>query len=579
MSRKINDYHRKILSMETGTVVKDWGGKIPIALVYANTYGVGMSNLGFQAIYRMLNQYSDVVCERFFLPDPKLLKEYERTGTRLTSMESGRSLDCFDLAAFSLSFENDYINVVRLLKLAGIPWRQSARGESDPIFLAGGVAVRLNPEPLADFIDFFLIGDGEKLIPDMLQAWRETLNTPLVKKERLLHLARSMSGFYAPEFYEPRYDNQGRLFSFSPAVDGIPEKVVSVKIKELPVPALSSKILTPNTEFKDTRLIELGRGCGRGCRFCLAGHEYRPPRLASLKAIYSAAEEEGTKRVGLVSPAVMDHPEITTILKHLYDLKLGVTVSSIRAETLTPELVELLIKGGLRSGAIAPETGSERLRGYINKNLTDDQILDAVIMLAQGGLKRIKLYFMIGLPSETLDDVKAIGELTRKIKDRLKNNFRKKGLIPELILTVASFVPKPGTPFETFPMEEVSNLKKKAKLIRTELKNIKGVRVHFDAPKMAWLQAVLARGDRRISGFIEDLALGKSISQARKESSVNLDEIVSSLKSGEVMLPWDFIDRGFADDYLNKEGHRALKSLASPDCDVGSCVRCGVCPV
>lgn len=582
MSWKIVAHNRRILEAERGSVVKDWGGKIPIALVFANTYHAGMSNLGFQAMYGLFNIHPDVVCERFFLPDGELAAEYERLGTHLLSLETQRPMVDFEIVAFSLSYENDYLNVLKILRLAGLSWRREEREENSPIILAGGVAVRLNPEPLSDFLDLFLIGDGERLVPDLLRAWRETLLEPLPKKERLLHLARSVTGAYAPAFYEAALDTQGRLVSFTPVIKNISETVSTARVPELGHPVLTTQVMTPDTEFSSTRLVEISRGCGRGCRFCLAGFEYRPPRTAPADSILAALDsfESTTERVGLVSPAVGDHPEIYKIVRTLVDRGREVTVSSLRIDTATGELIEALVEGGLRSVAIAPEAGSEKMREFINKQLTEEQILDGVRLLGECGLKKIKLYFMIGLPTETRDDVKAISDLVKKIKDRLVRSFKGRQLLPELTLTLASFVPKPTTPFQTEPMAEVKELKEKAKLLRSSLKGVRGLRVHFDVPKWAYFQAIMSLGDRRVGQLIEAMVNKNGyLAQALKEVTFNPDFFVTRIHSENEKFPWDFIDHGIRPEYLKNEMERARSGWTSPACEPETCRICGLCPI
>ncbi len=581
MAWSIIRHYQKILDQESGTIVKDWGGKITIALAFANSYYAGMSNLGFQAVYGLFNAYDDVVCERFCLPDHDLMAEYARTNTPLLSLESQRPMTDFELVSFSLSYENDYPNVLKILSLARLAWRSKDRGEFDPLVLAGGITMRLNPEPLADFLDLVLIGDGELLVPDLLRVWREVRSEPLPKKERLLHLARSMTGAYAPAFYEATLDFQGRLMSFEPTHQGLPETITTARMPDLKKPALKTQVLTPQTEFSSTRLVEISRGCGRGCRFCLAGFEYRPPRLHSLEDILDALKSSGSKpeRVGLVSPAVGDHPEITKIIRALTDQGREVTVSSLRVDTINAELIEVLVKGGLKSAAVAPEAGSEKMRAFINKGLTDAQILDGIQLLAEGGLKRIKLYFMIGLPAETIEDIRAIPDLVKRIKDRLLRSTRSRELLPELTLTISSFVPKASTPFQNTAMAETKDLKAKAKIIRNGLKGVRGLRVNFDVPKWAYLQAILSRGDRRVSFLLEALVRTEgNLNQVRKEVSFNPDFFVTRSWEEDTVFPWSFIDRGFFPNYLAQEMDRAKHGVYSAICDPETCRRCGLCP-
>lgn len=580
MSWKTIVSYRDALESESGTVYKDWGGKIPVALVFPNTYFTGMSNLGFQAIYGLFNAYPDVVCERVFLPDAELARQLARTGTKLFSYESQRPLADFEFVAFSLPFENDYPNVLRILEMAGLAWRSEDRRDHDPLIMAGGVTMRLNPEPLAESMDLVLIGDGEPIVPELLRAWREMRLESLPRKDRILHLARSVSGSYAPAFYKTEYDRNGRIKSFEPVIKDLPEKIKSVREIPLTPPALNSRILTPNTEFASTRLIEIGRGCGRGCRFCLAGFEYRPPRLVETKAIIEAAlnSENPSKRVGLVSPAVADHPDLDHIVRTLVDHELEVTLSSMRVESILPETLEALVKGGLRSAAIAPEAGSERLRKCINKDLTDNQILDGTQKLAESGLKRIKLYFMAGLPGETMDDISAMADLVKKIKDRLLKKFKNRKLLPEITLSISSFVPKAATPFQTEPMNSIKELKEKAKKLRALLKGVKGVRINWDVPKWSYLQGVLARGDRRTFLLVEALARKNgSLTQGLRDIPFNPDFFATRRFDQDEKFAWSFIDRGVKPGYLLSEMDRALEGAASPRCDTETCRRCGLC--
>jgi len=582
MTWKIDSELRRVLDAEKGTVVKNWGARIPIALAFPNTYHAGMSNLGFQSVYSLLNAQPDIVCERFFLPGRETLREHIRTGTPLLSLESRRPLTDFELAAFSLSFENDYPNVLRMLRLSGIAWRSKDRKNEGPLLLAGGVATRQNPEPLADFFDLMLLGDGEVLIPGLLRAWRETRDDPLPPKQILLRLARSIPGAYAPALYEAALDDRGRLKSFYPLYDGIPEVIATARAPELTLPLPVTRVLTHDTEFADTRLIEIGRGCGRGCRFCLAGFEYRPPRTARKNDILEALGEPGPdpERVGLVSPAVGDHPDLLPLLQDLVSQGREVTVSSLRVETLTAELVALLTQAGLKSAAIAPEAGSERLRSIINKGLTEAQILEGTRILAESGLKKIKLYFMIGLPGETGDDVTAMAALVKKIKDRLLRNLRHKKLLPDITLTVSSFVPKPGTPFQAEPMNEIKELKAKARKLTGELGRLRGVRVHFDVPKWSYLQAVFSRGDRRVSALIEAMVNSEGdLNRAMRQVSFNPDFFALRSMAEDQLLPWSFIDRGFYPGYLNDEAALARSEKTSPICQPDICRRCGICPL
>ncbi len=580
MAWSIVSHLRSVLTREKGTIIKDWGGKMPIALAFPNVYHAGMSNLGFQAVYGLFNAHNDVVCERFLLPEPNMAAEYFRTGTTLLSLESQRRLTDFEFIAFSLSHENDYPGVLRMLRMGGLPVRREERGPDDPLVMAGGLAMKLNPEPLADFLDLILIGDGEIIVPHLLTAWREVRSQPLPKKDRTLRLARSIPGAYAPAFYEAAHDREGRLTSFEPTEPGLPAQIKPAQADELPDPALSSLIITPDTEFADTVLVEIGRGCARGCRFCAAGYTLRPPRSASVESVLAAAgnPEFAGARIGLISPAVADHPGLEDILHALTGQGREVTVSSLRVEALTPSLVEALRSGKLRSAAVAPEAGSEELRTAINKGLNEKQILDGVLLLSEVGVKRLKLYFMLGLPGETRDDVRAIGELVRKIKDHLTRSTKGRQLMPELTLTISSFVPKASTPFQAEPMCGIKELKARARSIQNDLGRVKGVRVHFDVPKWAYLQTLLSRGDRSAGLLLEALdRLDGSLGPALKEIPFNPDFFVTRSMAEDALLPWSFINLGFKKDYLRREMARAVQGKTSPPCRPDTCRICGIC--
>jgi radical SAM superfamily enzyme YgiQ (UPF0313 family) len=581
MSWNIVAEHRRLLSLETGTVVKDWGGKIPVALAFANNYHTGMSNLGFQSVYGLFNAHGDVVCERFFLPDRTWQNEYTRTGTPLLSLENQRPLTDFELVAFSLSHENDYPGLLRMLNMGGIPGRRQHRREHDPLIMAGGVAVRTNPEPLAELMDLFLLGDGEIIVPSLLRAWREIRSTPLPKPDRILHLARTAPGAYAPAYYEAALDHEGRLKSFGPTRSDLPARIKVARIDKLPSPALASQILTPGTEFSETRLVEIGRGCSRGCRFCLAGFAYRPPRVAALADILEALGPPATpgERVGLVSPAVADHPRLEELIRILIAQDRQVTVSSLRVESLTPSLVEALALGKMKSAAVAPEAGTERLRRYINKGLSEEQILSGVRLLAEAGVRRLKLYYMLGLPTETMDDLLGLAALTIRIKECLMTSTSGKSLAPEITLSLSSFVPKAGTPFQTEPMASIKELKSKVRIVKTALRGQKGLRIHFDAPKWAYLQTFFSRADRRAASLIEALdELDGDFSAALKKLDFDPDQFVTRPMDQDALLPWDLVDHGLDPDYLIKEKSRADQGRITPPCRPQTCRLCGLCP-
>jgi radical SAM family uncharacterized protein len=578
MTWSIKALYQKRLSREQGTVHKDAGGRLRVALAYPNTYYVGMSNLGFLSLYKWLNDYPDVVAERVFLPEGEELSLYQKSGATLMSLESQAPVGGFDVLAFSVSFENDYINLLTILDLARIPSFCSARDRSHPPVLAGGAAILLNPEPIAPFVDLFLIGEAEALLDSVIKFLRECKRSGWPSSEELKAIAQE-PGFYVPSLYQVSYDDKGRIAEFSPQ-PGVPHKVKRVRAFpgawELP----QSTIVTPDTHFSGMALLEIGRACGRGCRFCAAGFIYRPPRLIDEPILLNeiAKALERSPKVGLISPGIADIPEINEVLKFVLQHGGWGAPSSLRADALDEDLLASLQKMGQKSLAIAPEAGSERLRRVINKDLTEEEILEAILKLYHAGLKTLKLYFMLGLPTEELIDVEAIPSLVKRMRHHLLKNRDKGAVIPLLSVSVSCFVPKAHTPFQWEAMERVENLKKKLTTLRKSIQSAKVARIHYEPPKWAYVQALLSLGDRRVSTIIREAAYrGGSWQEAFSQTEVNPDFFVYRHREMDEILPWDFIDHGISKKFLMEEHQRAFQEKPSPSCDPDHCRRCGVC--
>ena len=584
MSGDIISLYRARLAEEKGAVRKDWGGRLSVALTYPNQYHLGMSNLGFQIVYHLLNENSRVVAERVFLPGGQEMSLYLRSGKALLSMESQRPLYEFDVVAFSLSFENDYPNVLRILDLGGIPLLAEERSSFRPLIMAGGVTTFLNPEPLAPFMDLFLVGEAEACLDKFLHLIIDSGLAGSTKEEALVHLAKGMPSVYVPLLYRPRYNRAGTLRAREPG-KGLPEKIQVARSPEgggagnmVPL----STVTTADTEFGDRVLLELGRGCGHSCRFCAAGYVYRPPRpygRSRLQASVVRAMEHSPK-IGLLSPAVTDIPGVEDLMGMILHRGGTFSVSSLRAETLTRGLLERLKWAGQKNVTIAPEAGSERLRRVINKHLTGEQILESVSLIAGTGDFSIKLYFLIGLPTETDHDMREIAELVKKIRHRLVRESARRGSIGRIKLSVNCFVPKAFTPFQWFPMEEVASLKKKQKILKRLLARAGGVHVSTDVPRWAHVQALLSMGDRRVGQIL--LAAHRSggdWTRSMRYSDVNPDFFVYRPKGADELLPWDFIDNGISKTYLYRERELALRGEESDICHVGECYRCGVCGI
>ena len=564
------------LEDETGTVIKDWGGKIPIGLVYPNRYFLGMSNLGFQTVYHRLNQLTNVVCERFFLPESEDMAAAS-SGPGPLSLESQRPMADFSIVAFSLAFENDYINLVHLLQLGKLSLYSSRRHQHEPLVAAGGVATFLNPEPIAPFIDVFLLGEAENVLENFIATWQEGRGNGLSREEQLAHIAQRVSSAYVPSLFRVEHDTDGRLTSFEPLVD-IPKKIPARPAPIESEDPITSVITTPHTEFSDTVLVEIGRGCGRGCRFCAAGFVYRPVRhRQSDKVVQAALRKKG--KIGLLSSAVSDHPDIDAICLQLTKVGKSLSVSSLRADSITSTMVDALRQSGLQTVTIAPEAGSERLRQVINKNLTEEQILAAVTLVVSAGIPNLRLYFMIGLPTETEEDVAAIITLVKKIKHEQLTIARGQKRLGTITLSVSSFVPKPFTPFQWVPFCDLSVLKQRIKKLKGGLGRVANVKVHADVPRWAYVQALLARGDRKLASLLETVfQKGGNWTQAIKAVNVNPEFYVYRQRDRDELFPWDFIDHGVSKDYLWSEYQAALAGESTPPCDPDNCVACGVCP-
>ncbi|MCJ7618340.1 MAG: TIGR03960 family B12-binding radical SAM protein, partial [Desulfobacterales bacterium] len=564
MVSKTDKSNKRYAESEIGTIKKDCRECIRIALVYPNKYHIGMSNLGFQTVYHLLNDIKGVVCERSFLPD-----ETGSPGDRIATIESGKPISDFDIIAFSISFENDYHNLLTILYKTDIPLQSTDRGDPHSLVIAGGVACFLNPEPISSFIDCFLIGEAELMLPQFIGCFDANIS----RKSLLKNIVHKVPGTYVPAFYEPTYNKDGTVRSFEPLLD-VPAKIRRTYIKDLAQVSTCSSIITPHTTFNNTFLIETGRGCPHGCRFCSAGYVYRPPRFRPFPVIAKCLEQGVllTDKIGLVGAAVSDFPGIKELHDYVNDKDLKISFSSLRADSLSLELISLLRRSKVKTATIAPDAGSERMRKVINKGITEEDVLNAAEALVSGGIPNLKLYFMIGLPTETMDDVEAVIELCKKIKHQFLESSRIKKRIGEITVSVNSFVPKPFTPFQWVAMNDERTLKKKIKMIKDGLKKVANVRVHADIPRWAYIQAMFARGDRRVS---EVLTLANknhgNWAQTLKETPINPDFYALRERSLDELLPWDFIDHGVTKSFLKQEYKKALDGKVTAPCPMESC--------
>lgn len=544
-----------------------------VAIVYPNTYFVGMSNLGLHIIYEEINLHPSSVCERIFLPEKKELDAYDKTKTPLMSVETQRPMHQFDVVAFDVTFEMDYFHIPLMLRYGRVSVMSEDRTGFDPIVIAGGPCATFNPEPFADFIDAFIIGEGEGIVTAVLERIRKGRENGESREETIAGLAQ-IDGVYVPVLYTPQYDDNKRFVGYDIA-DGAP-KIIRRHFEPL-TSGGETVIATNFTEFGAMYIIEVARGCGRHCRFCMAGYCFRVPRVRPLDILKKGVDraEKLGKKVGLMGAAISDYPEVDELVTYIRSKDMRYSCASLRADSLTQAVVDGLAESGQKTITIAPETGSERLRRVINKGISEENLRTAAQLSAKSGIQHMRLYIMIGLPTETDEDIDAIVGLA----ERTQAHMDEVGCKGRLTLSINPFIPKPFTPFQWMAMDHQKSVEKKLQYIKKSLQKNRRIEVLVESPKEAYIQGVLARGDRRLGKVLAACALdrgSKSFKSEMKKAGLDMDDCNYRERKFEDYLPWSHLDMGLRNGYLEQEWQRAVDEAYTPPCMEG-CKRCGVC--
>lgn len=590
----------RYLGTEWNSIHKDWE-KTPVRMVFAfpDLYEVGMSHLGLAILYGLVNEREGMLMERAFAPAPDLEAILREEGIPLFSLESYRPLADFDIIGFTLQYELSYTTILNMLDLGGIPLLAAERGPGHPVVIGGGPGA-CNPEPLAPFFDCFVLGDGEEVLPQILELVRELKDSPdsRIDRQEFLRRAAELPGVYIPPFYEVTYQEEGTIAEIKPLRPEAPETVKKAVVRDLDAAYFPTRPIVPFLDVVHDRImLEVMRGCTRGCRFCQAGAIYRPVREREVKVLLRQAAElvrhTGYEEISLTSLSTADYSCVEALARALAEAyaEQGVSISlpSLRVDAFSVRLAQALQRFRKKSTlTFAPEAGSQRLRDVINKGVTAEDLLAATAEAFAAGWHNIKLYFMIGLPTETEEDLENIVALARQVLEQGRRLHR--GKKPTVTVSVSSFVPKPHTPFQWEPQARLAELKEKQNFLRSRLKG-PGLQFSWHQPEMSFLEAVLARGDRRLAQVLLKAWQGGAKLEGWSEhfrydvwqrafESCGIDPAFYAYRRRdyEERLPWDHLDFGVSKEFLIDEHRRALEGKITLDCRSGRCASCGVCP-
>ncbi len=582
---------------EYNQIIKDKNKvKARWAFCFPDSYEIGMSNLGVRILYGVLNQEEDIWCERVYTPWVDMQEQMKKHNLPLTAHESKDPLTEFDIVGFTLQYEMSYTNVLNMLKLAGIPLRAADRGDEYPIIIGGGPCA-YNAEPVADFFDCFSIGEGEEMLVEFTKLYIKMKEEGTYTKKAFLHeAAKTVSGTYVPSFYDVSYNEDNTIKAYTPIYDDIPTRITKRIIKNMDKVYFPDKVVMPYIEtVHDRIMLEVYRGCIRGCRFCQAGMVYRPVREKSAEVLNRQArclyESTGYEEVSLTSLSISDYTELESLTDKLLswtdENMVNLSLPSLRVDSFTKELMDKVASVRSSSLTFAPEAGTQRLRDVINKNVREDDLLRAVNVAFEAGKNQVKLYFMMGLPTEQLSDLDGIAALAKSVVDAYyQNPKRNKARSPQVTVSVSCFIPKPFTPFQWEPQDTREQLQMKQKYLAEKITDRKVRYIHHDSAT-SHIEAVLARGDRRLSAALE-LAAEEGFMFDSWDEFFNYENWLSVFERTGIdpafyanrrfgfdeVLPWDIIDCGVDKSFFRRECEKAYGENTTPNCRE-KCSGCG----